>query len=109
MVQGEEVVATADRKMGGAEGGRSASGRRGRPRRLPHGGGHHLNSPGAWTIRPGLGGQGGRRGRLLRWGAAWRRRGGGGSSVVALSATAVAAWQRRGSSAVAALNVTLAN
>jgi hypothetical protein len=41
--------------------------------------------------------------------AAWRRRCGGGSAVVARSATAVAAWWRRGGSAVAALNVTLAN
>ena len=88
MVRGEEVVATADEKMGEAEGRRgrrrarrrSASGGRGRPRTTAptpsRGGGRRSTSPGgAGTIRPG--GPRGKERTTVEVGANGRRSGGG--------------------------------
>ena len=92
MVRGEEVVATADEKMGEAEGGRgrrrarrrSASGGRGRPWTMAptpsRGGDRRSTSPGAGTIRPG--GPRGKERTTVEVGANGRRSGGGGVEVV---------------------------
>ena len=84
MVRGEEAVATADEKMGEAEGahgrgeeapvaGGDALGRWPRP---PHGGGG-VARPHRGPGRSARGGHGGKRGRPSRWGRMGNNRGGG--------------------------------